>query len=542
MLTDEALAALIEPLINIYQSIEDELLINIAKRFDTYETVGGSLEWQLRKLDELGSLNADALEVFAKYSKKSKQAIKKMIEQASLGNFNMNDLEEASKQGKVSVNLDKMLESPAIARTIKHGYKELDGTFRLIKTKALESSKQHYMDIINQSYLETSSGIYSYSESIRKGVRKMADKGISGATYKRKDGTIVHYSIEAAVRRDTLTAVNQTACAAVMESVEDIGAEHVEVSSHLGARVSDKDPIADHAGWQGKVYKVHGKDDEYDNLVDATGYGSIEGLAGVNCRHRMFPFFVGISKPAQVQYDSEENKKAYELSQKQRQLERKVRAAKREVQCMKALGDEVGLTEAKVKHQKAVDNLVKFCDDNNLKRDGNREQISTIMASKKKLTFKDQSEPKNVMKEYQEYAYPGKGAISFEKGYPKKDAEAELKIAKIINKTFGGDVYLINDRLHQKDGYSADAIWQENLWEFKCPTSYTAVDKRLRKGLKQICDNPGGIVLAINSELEFEKVIATVNKRMKLSEKIDYSVDVMLIQNEEVKAILRYGK
>lgn len=534
MLTDEALAALIEPLINIYQSIEDELLINIAKRFDTYEIVGGSLEWQLRKLDELGSLNADALEVFAKYSKKSKQAIKKMIEQASLGNFNMKDLEEAAKRGKVSVNLDKMLESPAISRIIKHGYKELDGTFRLIKTKALESSKQHYMDIINQSYLETSSGIYSYSESIRKGVKKMADKGISGATYKRKDGTIVHYSIEAAVRRDTLTAVNQTACAAVMESVEDIGAEHVEVSSHLGARVSDKDPIADHAGWQGKVYKVHGKDDEYDNLVDATGYGSIEGLAGVNCRHRMFPFFVGISKPAQVQYDSEENKKAYELSQKQRQLERKVRAAKREVQCMKALGDEVGLTEAKVKQQKAVDNLVKFCNDNDLKRDGNREHVeNSANHSSMKRGYT------HVEEEYNSFAKPGEGRITMDDGYILSKHENEKHTADWLLNTYGGNIHLLKEVDIDKIK-TPDFLWNEKLWDLKNISTAKAAESAVRKGLKQISKNPGGIILDVSDNtISFEDIMFYVNTRMNRSKNFD--IDIIVKNHDSIK-IVRYKK
>lgn len=375
MMTDEELAYLIKPILEIYRNIEMELLIDVAHRFDTYDTIGGTLEWRLKKLDDLGALNASTIKIIAKHSKKSEASIKEMIKKASLGNFKINDLKTAFEQGRITLDLNKMMKTAAIADTLNSGFKEIKESIKLIETSALESTKQYYMDIINRSYIEVSSGIYSYSESIQRAVKKMAAKGITGATYKRKDGSLVRYGIESCVRRDALTAVNRTANNAVYNLAKEMGCDHVEVSSHLGARVSDKSKISNHAGWQGKVYKIHGSDNEYKNLVEETGYGGIEGLAGVNCRHRMFPFFAGISTQAQVQHDNVENHTAYELSQKQRSYERSVRNAKKEVECMKAINNPTALAKAKIKQERAVTNLLVFLDKNGLRRDGLREQI-----------------------------------------------------------------------------------------------------------------------------------------------------------------------
>ena len=261
-------------------------------------------------------------------------------------------------------------------KTLTNSYKEINESFRLIQTKALESTKQRYMDVLNKSYIEVSSGIYDYNTSIRKALKQMVNKGITGITYKRKNGAFVNYSIEAAVRRDTLTATHKLCNTNSMEEIKLLGAEYVEVSSHMGARVSKDDPIANHAGWQGKVYKLNGKDDQYDNFYEKTGYGDILGLGGVNCRHLFSAFFPGISIPVSVQYDQEENEKYYKLTQKQRQYEREIRKLKKEKVCLEEIGDEEGVKEVNKELRLKSKQLNEFCEKNGLKRDKNREVVA----------------------------------------------------------------------------------------------------------------------------------------------------------------------
>ena len=374
MLSDNELTELTQPIIAIYNQIEMELLERVAKRFDVYDKIGGSMEWQLKKLDELGALTTESVKVIASMSKKGEKEIAQMLQQASLGNVDMDLLETAFTNGFIFVDPKKIMQSPALRDTVELSYKELGKTYKLIQTKALESTRQAYMDVINRAYIETASGIYDYNTSIRGALRDMADQGISGATY-RRGNKIVKYSIEGTVRRDTITAVHQLANKGAEQTTKEIGAEYVEVSSHIGARVA-KDPIGNHAGWQGKVYRLEGSEPKYPNLTEKTGYpGDIRGLGGVNCRHRMFPFFPGISIPNKHKVDPKENKKVYEASQKQRAMERGIRATKKRMIVAKASGDAEKAMEYRKKLTEQQKQIEKFCKDNNLRRQTEREMV-----------------------------------------------------------------------------------------------------------------------------------------------------------------------
>ena len=375
MLTDNQLNALTYPIIQIYNEIEYKLLAQIAARFDVYDKVGGSLEWQAKKLEELGALTADAIKLIAKQTNRTEKEIVEMLEKASVGNIKISDLNAAYSAGMVHVDPVAIMASRPFRATIELSYKQLGQTYKLIQTKALESVKQSYMDIVNRAYIETASGIFDYGSSIRGALRDLADQGITGATYRRPNGKLVKYSIEGAVRRDTLTAVNQLANKGAEKITEEIGAEYVEVSAHIGARVS-KNPIANHAGWQGKVYKLVGSDKEYPNLKEKTGYpDDIQGLGGVNCRHRIFPFFPGISVPNPHQIDEKENKKVYEATQKQRAMERNIRAIKKRMIVTKAAGDKELAKVYRGRLMQKQAELEQFCKDNDLRRQTEREMV-----------------------------------------------------------------------------------------------------------------------------------------------------------------------
>lgn len=374
MLTDNQLNALTYPIIQIYNEIEYKLLAQIAARFDVYDKVGGSLEWQAKKLDEMGALTADAIKLIAKQTNRTEKEIVDMLEKASVGNLKMSDLNKAYSAGMVHVDPTAIMSSPRFRATIELSYKELGQTYKLIQTKALENVKQAYMDIVNRAYIETASGVFDYGSSIRGALRDFADKGITGATYRRPNGKLVRYSIEGAIRRDTVTAVNKLANKVSEQMVTEIGAKYVEVSAHIGARVS-ADPIANHAGWQGKVYRLDGED-EYPNLKESTGYpDDIQGLGGVNCRHRMYPFFPGISVPNPHQIDEEENKKVYEATQKQRAMERNIRAIKKRMIVAEASGDAEKTKEYRTKLTQKQAEIEQFCKDNGLRRQTEREMV-----------------------------------------------------------------------------------------------------------------------------------------------------------------------
>lgn len=361
---------LTRPVIDIYNQIEMDLLEAVGRRFDSYREISGTLEWQLKKLDELGALNAETVRIIASYSRKSDAAIRKMLQRAGFGNIDAAVLDSAYRAGALMTNPARILESPVLRSAIEDGYRELTVNFRMIRTKAVESVKEEYMRVLNRAYIETSSGIYDYNTSIRRALKDFADRGITASTYRRGEKT-VHYSIEAAVRRDTLTAVHQAANRNSFTLVNELGAEYVEVSSHAGARYSASNLIANHIGWQGKVYKINGFDEKYGNLKNNTGYpDDIQGLGGVNCRHRMYPFFPGITEPMAMRYNEE---RRYELTQRQRAKERRIRRLKKECTVMRAAMQPTEAIDKKL--DAAYEDTREFCAEHGLDREWNREAL-----------------------------------------------------------------------------------------------------------------------------------------------------------------------
>jgi hypothetical protein len=152
----------------------------------------------------------------------------------------------------------------------------------------------------------------------------------------------------------------------------------IRVSAHLGARYGDggENP-GNHFWWQGGLYSRTGKSTQYPSFTEATGYGTGEGLCGWNCRHSFGP-----GDPEHNPYkdfDSEENKVAYDLSQQQRSAEARIRQSKLKIlglrEAINATSDEQAKATLQAEYDKQATLLTKrnkayndFCDTNGLKK------------------------------------------------------------------------------------------------------------------------------------------------------------------------------
>jgi len=196
-----------------------------------------------------------------------------------------------------------------------------------------------------------------------------------GGQYVRHRDTIEVATLKA-VRTGTAQACGNISLQGMIDNDHDI----IQVSGHLGARYGDggHNP-GNHFWWQAKLYSRTGKTPGLPNF-DVCGYGSGEGLCGWGCRHSFGPGTLGFN-PYEC-FDSEENKKAYDLSQKQRALERRIRRDKADVtgrdtalrNCPESEKDkyqaDYDKSVAKLKkHMKAYND---FCKANNLKKQYDR--------------------------------------------------------------------------------------------------------------------------------------------------------------------------
>lgn len=378
MKTDTELKDLAEPIVDIYNNIAHDLLVKIASFFSYDEnlTIKNSLDWYFAKLQEMGTLNSEAIRIISKYSEVSEKKIQKALKEAGYGSISKDRVGFLVGKGATDISFEKLLFSKTIKSTLDTSYMDTKDVFKMINTKAVESTKKAYMDSLNQARLEIGTGVYDSNTAITRAIEKMIDKGIKGATYKRKDGTTYQMSLESVVRRDMLTAINQAYNKGAEEIAKKLGAEYYEVSSHLGARLGDgKNPISNHFNWQGKIYKINGSNEKYDNFYEKTGYGDILGLGGVNCRHRIRAFFPGIDKPMEEQYSYEDNKKAVDLQNKQRSYERKIRNYRTKQDVFKQLGNKEDYLKWKNKEQQIFPEYTNFLKENNLHRDYARERV-----------------------------------------------------------------------------------------------------------------------------------------------------------------------
>lgn len=144
----------------------------------------------------------------------------------------------------------------------------------------------------------------------------------------------------------------------------------------------------------------------------------------------------------------------------------------------------------------------------------------------------------DVTKQYINNATPNKGSIIFEDGYIKEMHIEEVETANLIHNILGGDIVLLPESNvnHVK---TADYIWNGKYWDLKSTSTAKSANSAIRHGLQQIRENPGGVILNYNNnEIVLEEVVDVIEKRMKWSNL--GQVDVMILENNKIKKILRY--
>ena len=171
--------------------------------------------------------------------------------------------------------------------------------------------------------------------------------------------------IEAYMRRHVVSSVaaNSMAMQGDLADTLDIdpSKKWYETSSHIG-------PRPEHEVWQGRIFK------SWDEFVATTGYGTVTGIGGVNCRHTWYVFIQGVSTQRFFPISKEENDARYKAQQQQRYYERMVRQWKTQLNVNEAMGLDTATEKAKVSQYQAA--LREWTKQNDLTRQYAREQVA----------------------------------------------------------------------------------------------------------------------------------------------------------------------
>ena len=371
MITPEQFPEIGETLLPLLDDLTEWIARDMIERFmirfgrGEKKLLTGTDEWQAWVLKQAGGNLDEIQKALAKSTGKSQQEIAKIFKDSGI---------QAAKADAEAAAVTFSSLSPRMMAIITDAYERTVGEISNITRTTAGATNQAFIGICDDAYWKVRTGAQSYTAAMLEGVKALGQvQPIVRYPSGHKD------TLEVAVLRCIRTGVAQSSGNMTIQQCKDMGWNHVLVSQHLGARVSDTDPIADHAGWQGKVYCIAGKDAQFDNLLDATGYPENPlGLCGYNCRHSFTPFLPGVSRNNNKPIDTEANRRAYELSQTQRAMERRIRAQKRKCAALhtavKSCEDTAGKAKLQEKYAQSAKRLqdqnaayTKFCADNDLK-------------------------------------------------------------------------------------------------------------------------------------------------------------------------------
>jgi hypothetical protein len=383
MLRPEYLDDVGEELVVLFGELQTRIEADIARRIlkGKYDTA--TAQWQREKLEEVGEfhkfLEKGLKGTMCKADTKLRNTLKKSvlisvaadkrIVKEAVGEVGIEakpevkPLETKPLEAK-SLEIKSLLKAEGLNRIISAGYvqtrKRLKNFCNSMGSVAVGELRKH-LDMAN---MEIKSGAFSAEQAIGNAVNSLAREGIRCIEY--SNGKKI--SIEAGVRRAVISGINRTACEATLGMAEEMGVDLVKTTEHLGAR-------PEHAVWQGRVFSLSGNG-KYPDFYEETGYGEVDGLGGVNCRHSFYLFFEEYEEKKDYEAkigDSKGNEKKYEAEREQRYNERKIREWKRRAEVMEGGGQNNAKEKEKVKEwQSRQRELVKK---HNLARQYAREKV-----------------------------------------------------------------------------------------------------------------------------------------------------------------------
>lgn len=326
-------------------------------------------KWQIDVLQESGQILEDIQKQIINFTKLQEKEVQKAMEEAGIKALQHDD----KIYREAGLNPTPLKESPAMIRQMQRVYEATNGEIRnFTRTTAIEAQKLYFNECDNAYRLATS-GAVSYNQVVREAINNaISDVGVIKYPTGHKD------TLETAITRSVRTGISQATGNIQMTRMEEMDWDIILTSAHLGARSGDggMNP-KNHLWWQGQFFSRTGRTKQFPDFVKSTGYGTVTGLCGANCRHSFGPGD-GVNNPyADIQ--TEDNEKIEALNKQQRALERRIRKTKQELVGMKAAVDSVKEEPLKFELQHEYDRKAAllrrqnedykiFCAENDLKK------------------------------------------------------------------------------------------------------------------------------------------------------------------------------
>ena len=553
------------------RAMEERIMADVVRRLKINGEITRAADWQIHRAYELGLSKRKVTKIIQQEMGLSYKEVKTMYRQVvQMGYSRDEKLYKYKGVAQIPFEENAGLQQ-LISAVATQTYENLQNITQSLGFAARgEGGKlvfkplaDYYQQTLDAAMLDIASGAFDYNTVLKRTVSEMTNSGLRTIDY----ATGWKNRVNVATRRAVMTGMSQLTAKVNDDNAKALGTDHFEIEWHSGFRPEH--------WWGGKVFTK-------EELYSVCGLGEVTGLCGVNCYHDYYPFLPGISERSYTDeeladLDRKEKEKVefggkkynkYEATQHQRKLETTMRAQREKISLLKEGGaDEQDIINARAQYRVTSAEYARFSKAMELPQQRERvyvdglgnigagkytpaQKIPQIVPSpigaKVMGKVSDVERDKllkypvfDVTQVYKSQATPKKGSVIFEKDYDALTNKEEVRFSQWLFNNYGGKIELLKE-VNKNKISTPDYRWNGKLWDLKSVTTEKAALSQVRKGLKQIYDNPGGIILNYgDNDVLISKVLENIDTRMR-----SYNgapVDVMIVKKNKTILIYRYN-
>lgn len=374
MLTPQQITELAETLYPALDDLNQWITMDMVRRFMARlgrgedAVLSGVDQWQTEVYQAAGGHLEDLQKELQKFTKQTDAEIASIFEDAAVKAWTA----DCAVYAAAGHDVQPLALSSRMVSILQDAYTRTQGEAHNFTRTTASASQKRLFKVLDEAHFKVITSAQSYTAAVQEAV----DELVQHQTYVVYP-TGHRDTIETAVLRAVRTGISQATGNMTMQGMIDHDWDIIRVSAHRGARYGDggQNP-GNHFWWQGKLYSRTGRTPGLPLFVEATGYGTGEGLGGYNCRHSFGPGDPN-HNPFQ-NFDEEENRRVYDLTQKQRAKEARIRRDKVEMAGYQAAAEnatddalraalEDKAARAAARLQKHTTDYNQFCRENGLK-------------------------------------------------------------------------------------------------------------------------------------------------------------------------------
>ncbi len=341
-------ARTLKTLLDVWDVAAERMLDAVAKRLARGITEDG---WAETKAREVLLVRAE---------------LRTIVEQNLTAGLEKHALDALSEAYDMGANVAAVLGHPIgtnpgkVARLVARFVAQLRGTFLPV----IRAHEDLYQRAIGDSEALMQTGTIVRREAVAQSVDRLIADGVD----RFEDANGRSWHLDSYVRMAGRTAALQASVEGQLDGMIVRGKDLVVISD--SARECEKC-----APWEGKLLSITGSTPTGTEVDGHEVAGTIAeavaaGLWHPNCTHRPDPFTPGLTRIP----EPKQNPEGYAAAQKQRRLEREVRALKRELAAVQALGDTMTARALRRKIRAKHEQLAANAEEHGLNRRREREK------------------------------------------------------------------------------------------------------------------------------------------------------------------------